>query len=72
MQQITTDEYIEKLNDELKKHKEYKNGMAIFSVPKGATGKNVTGFHFDGVTHTDVLVFSEVITIVSKKYTIFE
>jgi len=69
MKYITTDEYIQKLNDELKNHNSYQEGMKILPFPEGTKGRSTTGYIFEG-SKKNLLVFSEITNKVSKEYSI--
>lgn len=44
---ISPDEFIFLVNEEMKNHFAYKQGMNAFLVPRGATGKTAQGYGFE-------------------------
>ena len=68
MESITTDEYIQKLNDELRKHELYAEGMKIMAYPEGSKGRNMTGYSFTGSRDLTALIYA--VQIISQQYSI--
>jgi len=61
--------YIKEMNDQLRRHSGYKQGMEVQVVPAGASDKSATGYHFAGRTDFSwQIVYVEVAHAVSKQY----
>lgn len=67
MKYVTVDKYIQELNNELKTHDSYEEGMKFLTYPEGANGTNMTGYIFKE-SKSNIIIFADVASIVSKKY----
>ena len=64
---VSEDRYIELLNQELRKHEFYRDGMKVIASPEGATGHNISGYFLTGGNYWPK-VLADVAHIVSKAY----
>jgi len=65
--ELTKDEYIDELNEELKEHEYYEKGMAFYPYSEGVTGRGVAGYSVKG-PHSKIGVFAQVAQKVSENY----
>lgn len=65
--ELTKDEYIAELNDELKEHEYYEKGMEFYPYPEGATERNMAGYSVQG-PYSKIGVFAQVAQKVSENY----
>lgn len=64
---LTEDEYIAELNAHLRKHEYFEAGMEFAANPKGAIGKNISGYSVSGPP-SRIGVFAKVANQVSEIY----
>ena len=63
---VSEDEYIELLNQELRNHEFYQEGMVVVASPEGATGHNISGYSLKGGEYWPK-VLADVAHIVSQE-----
>jgi hypothetical protein len=53
---ISPEEFIAEMNKRIKEHGAYEDGMRVFLVPEGATGRTASGYGFDGPGRVQMVV----------------
>ncbi len=64
---VSEDRYIELLNQELREHEYYQDGMEVIASPEGATGHDISGYSLRG-GECWPKVLADVAHIVSQAY----
>lgn len=64
---VSEERYIEVLNEELKKHEFYQQGMEVVAAPEGASGHNITGYTLKGEKYWPK-VLADIAHKVNEKY----